>query len=326
MNKNILTYCFLFFFLELFFSCSDTLNHDVDRVLDYSKSENWALVDTSRHLPFDVIFIHPTTLFDSTCRNDLLQEEEVNYRTMASIDRQASVFSKSCNVYAPYYKQMSMGCLNNAPSQMYFNTAYDDVEAAFDYYLEYLNQGRPFFIAGHSQGSLMLLSFLSKNHTHIDFTKVISVYAVGYTVTTADLKVIGLPLATDRLMLSAMVTWNTISAGGCSPVVSTGALCVNPLSWDTLHMVVGAEHNIEARIKVFTEDSEYSYLTIPHFTSAEVTASGTLLIPQPANDVYSQLEMPMGEGVYHSYDYDFFYQNIVANVASRCRAYQIMNK
>ena len=37
---------------------------------------------------------------------------------------------------------------------------YDDITAALDYYFENYNGGRPFIIAGHSQGSAMVLLLL----------------------------------------------------------------------------------------------------------------------------------------------------------------------
>jgi hypothetical protein len=43
-------------------------------------------------------------------------------------------------------------------------------------------------------------------------------------------------------------------------------------------------------------------------------------VTPPANQ--NQLQMPMGKGNYHLYDYNFFYQNIKQNVRDRLAAYQ----
>ena len=51
---------------------------------------------------------------------------------------------------------------------------YQDVKDAFYYYLEHYNEGRPFILAGHSQGSAMLLELMrreSVSYTHLDVYK-----------------------------------------------------------------------------------------------------------------------------------------------------------
>ena len=60
-----------------------------------------------------------------------------------------------------------------------------DVYAALDYYFEYYNQGRPFILAGHSQGSLMLKIALRdyfKEHTDY-LERMIAAYVIGFSIT-----------------------------------------------------------------------------------------------------------------------------------------------
>ncbi len=65
-------------------------------------------------------------------------------------------------------------------------------------------------------------------------------------------------------------------------------------------------------------------IKVPHFTSARIDKRGTLVIPTPS--IIKELSMGMGPEVYHGYDYDFFYGNLVKNVAKRCKAWQKKNK
>lgn len=81
-------------------------------------------------------------------------------------DAQASVFESSANIYAPYYRQMSTGATIPEDSNVLatdldeFKQGADDVQRAFQYYIEHLNQGRPFIIAGHSQGTMALIELI----------------------------------------------------------------------------------------------------------------------------------------------------------------------
>ncbi len=80
---------------------------------------------------------------------------------------QASVFEPYANVFAPYYRQMSTnvdmsggGLATDTPE---FKLGAVDVQQAFDYYIENLNNGRPYMLAGHSQGTMALIELIKKN-------------------------------------------------------------------------------------------------------------------------------------------------------------------
>ena len=60
-----------------------------------------------------------------------------------------------------------------------------DVYAALDYYFENLNGGRPYFLAGHSQGSrlsYMVLSEYMKEHRDY-YANMIAAYCIGDSLT-----------------------------------------------------------------------------------------------------------------------------------------------
>jgi pimeloyl-ACP methyl ester carboxylesterase len=61
----------------------------------------------------------------------------------------------------------------------------NDVTAAFDYYINHYNKGKPFILAAHSQGTVMLQLLLSQymaEHPDV-YTRMIAAYAIGYPVT-----------------------------------------------------------------------------------------------------------------------------------------------
>jgi hypothetical protein len=288
-----------------------------DSTNQYSQTENWAQMDTSSNRDYDVFFVHPTTYFNTDDgMNASLSNEAVNKQTDIAIDRQASVFKGSCNIFAPRYRQMSMQCLYlDSSYQAFLDIAIADISDALDYYLKNLNNGRDIIIAGHSQGSNIILEYLLENHDSTLMDKVISVYAIGYTFTQENLDTIGINISTNDTMAPAFITWNTIGIGGHSPVLKDGAVCVNPLNWDTTQTTVDASQNIMSRIMY--KDGDYMYLE--NFSSASINSSGGLIIPTP--NIINLLDTNMGPEVYHAYDYDFFYGNIAKNVAKRCETW-----
>ena len=108
----------------------------------------------------------------------------------------ATVFDESCNVFVPYYRQVGMKYAGEV-SKKYGSIepalaglSYTDIKAALDYYFENCNNGRPFIIAGHSQGSAMV-RYVLKNYfkEHQDYYKrMVAAYPIGFSITKDDLE------------------------------------------------------------------------------------------------------------------------------------------
>ncbi len=286
---------------------------------DYSQDACWLRLDKKPQKAFDVFYVHPTSYMnDKDGMNASLDNKEANKGAEAAYQRQATAFKETCNIYAPRYRQASIKVLslNEKERDKYLSVGLRDVCDAFNYYLQNYNKGRPFILASHSQGSQVIRDFLLKYRSLIDEKKLVAVYAVGYTITAGDLRKMGLALAVKADQTGGVIVWNTVGKNGKSPVVESGALCVNPLSWTDSHVEQPKSENVYARILL----ENGKFLKIPHFTSAKIDKRGTLVIPTPS--VMSKLKMGMGPEVYHGYDYDFFYGNIAENVATRCKAWK----
>ena len=67
-----------------------------------------------------------------------------------------------------------------------FNGAYEDVRSAFFYYLQHWNQGRPFILAGHSQGSQHLVRLIQEletlHETSVLLDRLVAAYLIGCAV------------------------------------------------------------------------------------------------------------------------------------------------
>lgn len=290
---------------------------------DYADPYYW-LSQPSADKPVDVFYVYPTVSSNATGFMDV---NSVNERALAQgiFAAQASVYEPDANVFAPYYRQMSTqvavepGSL--ATDTKEFKRGAVDVERAFDYYIEHLNEGRPFIIAGHSQGTMALIELI-KNRFGDDAdlrSRLVAAYLIGYTVTGADLAAAGLTAAQGANDTGVVVTYNTqspTSAGG--PMLMAGAHCINPLTWTTDDAYAPASENLGAR---FYNDTTGEFLReVEHYCDARIdpeTGALTTTIPEGED-----LDIgPYSEGVYHRYDYAFWYRNLEQNVGDRIDAY-----
>lgn len=293
------------------------------KVTDYSKVTSWVISGNIKNKDFDVFFVHPTTYLElKNGLNDNLNDEKANRFADMIVERLTGVFSDTCNVYAPRYQQASIAILG-LPIPLrhrFLDIAAKDVEEAFKYYLKNFNNGKPYIIAGHSQGTNIIKNIFTKNPDLLDKSKLIAIYAVGYTITEEDINKIGVPLGVTPTQVPSLLTWNTIAEGGKSPTINDNALCINPLDWTNNSLEQDKSKNILANIML----NDGNFLEIKNFTSAKINNKGALVIPK--TNIDNKLYMDMGENVYHMYDYDFFYGNFRENVKTRCMKWKEQNK
>jgi len=118
--------------------------------------------EVAKDPPLDCFYVYPTVSNDQAMNSDLNPGPEEKIATEAQFARFASV----CRTYAPIYRQMTVaavaayaagGDISQAAA-----IAYRDVLAAWRNYLATRNQGRPFVLIGHSQGSLMLQQLIAR--------------------------------------------------------------------------------------------------------------------------------------------------------------------
>ncbi len=124
---------------------------------DYASPEAWARYGTNADAAVDVFFIHPTGYFRGERWNSPLDPDSAaahNRRWMMA--NMASVFDDFA-VYAPKYREATIYAFLDADSddsRAALALAYADVREAFEYFLTHISRGRPFILAGHSQGTL----------------------------------------------------------------------------------------------------------------------------------------------------------------------------
>lgn len=322
---------------------------------DYTQMENWAAlpsmadpsdlapqgieVATQGSLPVDVFFIHPTGFLTSgswTSSMDPASGTEENTRYMMA--NQASAFNGCCNIYAPHYREANIFSYfvgDDAERDRVLGFAYEDVKKAFEYYLEHKNQGRPFIIAGHSQGShharRLLKEVIDSSDLH---QKMVAAYMIGSII---------IPISPDWFAsmqhiapcetaddLHCVIAWDTMPTGAPALERPQPSLCTNPLSWRVDEVLATADLNAGAmqpagllngaigRSPDIAAGQSFNALGTPikGLTAAQCK-DGTLYVDTPEQAGFERDAM----GTYHQLDYAFFYMNIHNNARLRANQY-----
>jgi hypothetical protein len=188
--------------------------------------------------PFDCFYVYPTVDLRDEPGNMLdLTDDTLMLRPLYN---QAARFNQLCNIYAPKYRQMTIGTYNldNTFESEYFQLGYSDVESAFDQYL-LENPGRQFVLMGHSQGSHVLVQLL-KNRFENDEglrSQMISTLLIGPTgrlqVPSGELAggtFENIPLCNHATDNACIVAYDSLAAGedGQRPAPSQPRPCVDP--------------------------------------------------------------------------------------------------
>jgi len=305
---------------------------------DYSGRENWLARPDNPDKPVDLLFLYP-----SSCR-DLragvictVDNRSMRRWARRSFSLQASAFEPVANLFAPFWRQVNAMKLTKMSFEEVDRAEWaeprTDMYAALDYYFEHLNQGRPYFLAGHSQGSRMCYMVLSEYmKEHPDrYERMIAAYCLGDSLTKqylADYPHVKAAQAADDL--GTVVSWNTegpANKGRRTLVVSPGAVAINPLNWRTDDVPASAEENL---------GSFFPHLLLPSQKELRVRADavldterGTVVVTDPrlaryaitAIPGFGRMEPVFGPASYHLCDYSFFYLNIRENARMRADAW-----
>ncbi len=297
-------------------------------VTNYAIRSSWLMADTSQSKPVDIFYVYPTAYQrgegdPAYCAIDNLSMVK---GAIGALNRQASAFLPVGNIYAPYYRQADAGYVLTMPSIEGQDEAIRvipaaDCLAAFNVYLEHFNDGRPFILAGHSQGSnvlLYLLAEISQKPQVLD--KLVAAYVIGFSVTQEYLdQYPTLRFATGPTDTGVIISYNTEAPGVAeNPVVRPGALAINPITWTREETLATKEQNAGSILPVSPVMADLT--PIMNLASAKVdTARGVVVCASVDPKQFALPGWPAG--VYHSYDYPFYFYNIRENAQARVDAY-----
>lgn len=343
MRKTFFSYLFLFFSLSearLYAQKYVILNSGFDTVNvppspDYSLKDTWAalpdkedaadkiplksnLKDGQKEAKADVFFLHPT-IYTYAPKNQYLwnadvHDEELNAMVdNSTILNQATAFNGSGKIYAPRYRQAhyySFLTKNTEDKKQALDLAYSDIKAAFEYYLEHWNEGRPIIIASHSQGTVLAKRLLQEFFDDKPLKKqLVEAYLIGIATAPDTFKSIKPSQSAEET--GGFVSWNTFARGYVPAYYADGlssAVCTNPLSWKLNEEFVSKKENKGGVGLKFT--------FIKEAADAQVH-QGILWINKP----YVRGRAFLNTKIWHRADINLFWMNIRENVALRVEKY-----
>lgn len=95
------------------------------------------------------------------------------------------------SISSPHYRHITLNTwatLNeDTIAHRYFSVSFRNIQAAFAHFLRVYNQGRPFILAGFSQGGKSVVELL-KRLTPAERQRLVAAYVLGHKVTPDDIK------------------------------------------------------------------------------------------------------------------------------------------
>ena len=337
---KIYTNLILILFLSFFSLGCGSDNSDA---IDYSKSENWLSLPATADLnhDVDVFYVYPTEYFAAPGGPLIGEINDPNMvaGAQSAFQKQATAFETIGNINAPYYRQadavrvLSLSTVDDVYGVISGSPA-SDVTDAFDYYIKHYNNGRPFILVSHSQGSTvvaLLLEDYLKDHPLI-YRRMIAAYAIGWSFTPDYFeRNPHLKFAEGPNDTGVIISYNTQAPvfTGKNPVVFPGAMAINPITWTRGGELASASQNLGSLrldatghviIPVQPNLMNFADAQITHIdanTSAVDPTSNTAVVFCSTVNPATINTQPLAPGFYHNYDYPFYYEDIRENATHR---------
>ena len=250
MKKSLLFAC-LSILMAATISCKRQPQNGETTSIDYTDTAYWYSIGDKTHAA-DVFYVYPTVSTISYEDNGNSWYADITLPEVREEANDNQRFNKMLygeyNFYAPYYRQMIFEAYQQPASMLVqlVETPAQDINDAFQYYMTHYNNGRPFFLMGHSQGSQVLIELLKKGMTIEQRQQMVAAYCIGYHVTAEELAEYheALKPATDSLM-QGLVIFNSVTDTAAISMVSRGDVVgINPTTWTMSTDTIPAEFHL----------------------------------------------------------------------------------
>lgn len=304
---------------------------------DYKSDTAWAALPgagTGGKPAVNVFFVHPTTFLNRAGWNAAFHDPGNGAGGLGvegTTRWQASVFASCCRIFAPHYRQATLWAFLDAGTDgmRAIDLAYQDVQAAFDEFIKHRNEGKPFMLASHSQGSIHLFRLLQQRIAGTQLEQqMVAAYVIGAALPR---DVHPVPVCSEPAQLRCMVTWNAVTApnsdrtrGGTVPIWLDGGyqrvgerplLCVNPLDWK-----IDGAADAAANLGALSRAAGEARPTLKVGYAAAKCVGGELVVDLPRNRSDFQTR-PATPTSLHIFDYSLFYENLRTNADARAAAF-----
>lgn len=275
---------------------------------DYADTTQWYIVN--RNAAVDLFYIVSTDCSDYQLEGKTIHYADTHNDSlrallcgeMVGIDH---LLAGQLNYYSPYYRQVTLETYtSDSLVEARMPIAYGDVRKAFSYYLEHYNQGRPFVLAGFSQGAMAVVDLLKTMDDSI-YNRLVAAYVIGYKVTEPHPHI---RPAADSTDLGVTICYNSVRDNNCAlPILSEGNLMsINPVNWRT-----------DATPALFIDPRHSDTLTITLDTTSRL-----LHISGYKHNDY-MLPLIGREGNYHRLDLTLYADLLRRNIVCRAAAMQL---
>lgn len=324
--KRILTFP-LVFILIVSINLSGCSNQTI--ATDYSDHSNWVYFETdTTDRTADVFFVCPTVYFGSDDSYNMeLTDEDTKASFLGATNMEKDIYDRDSRFFAPYYRQVGLNVysMETSDREQYLEFAFDDVKNAFEYYYENCNDGRPIVLVGFSQGADMCIRLMKECFTDENRqNQLIACYAIGWSITEEETREYPqLKFAEGESDTGVIISFNSEAEGiddSLTVPKGTKTLAINPLNWKTDSTIADKSLNLGA---CFTDYDGNITKEVSNLTGAYIDdVRGTLKVTDVTPEEYPAGLDILEDGIYHLYDYQFFYRNLQKNVQTRIAAYQ----
>ena len=299
------------------------------QLTDYSNNSNWLAKPIINKYPVDVFYIYPTvcTTKDKTnlCKVDDFQMTEA---AKSVLNLQTETFDTVANIYAPFYTQYNFKAFAYSNYEKIQKDTANNIQglsniySALDYYFKNLNQGRPFILVSHSQGSgimLIVLSDYMKKHPEY-YKKMVAAYVLGYPVTKEYFKKNPhLKFAKKANDTGVIISYDIQSPekSGINVLQAKNQIAINPINWKRSQRLAKAEDNLGSL------DEKTLKITIPGIADARVNRKLGVVICSTADVDTYEIPLPelFGNGSFHGQDFQFYFLNLRENARVRIKKF-----
>ena len=221
------------------------------------------------------------------------------------------------NYIAPYYHQFTFDAIG-LPAEKFNEercAVTNEVCAAFDYYMNHINNGRQYALVGFSQGAMLVLDLL-KHMTKEQYSKMVAAYAIGESIKAEDVKCERIIPATDETTPGVTVSFNSAlsNEGLWSLVAADAVAAINPVNWRT--DTTAATFTYEGCLHKVHLDSTSKLLLVE-------TANADKYRQWNGNPIFRSVDVPLD--CLHHWDILFYNSFLHDNIIKRTTK-TVMNK
>lgn len=291
---------------------------------DYADAANWAYLPKDLASTRAVLFLVAPTVDLGTAgnRNMDMGDAAMRRKFVGALNMQRGIYDQTA-IFAPFYRQATLlAYRESAKGDTAFDLAYADVRAAFVHFMQQ-RQGKPFVLAGFSQGAQMVKRLVMEFGADDDFAQsFVAAYCIGWRLEAHELaRYRHLKAAQGADDTGVMIFFSSEAEDVAESLFipqGTKSIAINPLNWRTDATPADRSQNLGSR---FTDYEGKTVKFIPNLTGAYLDpVRGALKCPDIGKDEYPGIIFP--NGVYHIYDYQFFFENLKKNVADRIRTFE----